>query len=151
MIHNALGSKWVRCVWKQLIQSDTRARVTITVSHIRLLSFLQVAGCPGHTPGEGGGEEESVCCRRAEISRGNVASSAVVKGTSRCIARVYSFPLTRRVATLTSPAGPGCVFTTVVSGHLPFARVSSLRRTTFPGRTFSCGLVHLDLLCRLCR
>ena len=50
MIHNALGSKWVRCVRKQLIQSDTKARVTITVSHIRLLSFLQVAGCPGHTP-----------------------------------------------------------------------------------------------------
>ena len=47
MIHNALGSKLVRCVRKQLF----KVTVTITVSHIRLLSFLQVAGCPGHTPG----------------------------------------------------------------------------------------------------
>ena len=51
MINNALGSKCVRCVWKQLIQSDTRARVTITISHIRILFILQVACCPGHTPG----------------------------------------------------------------------------------------------------
>ena len=48
MINNALGSKRVWCVWKREIQNDTSARVTITVSHITLLTFLQVAGCPGH-------------------------------------------------------------------------------------------------------
>ena len=136
MIQNALGSKWVRYVWKRVIQKDTRARVTITVSHLRLLSFLQVASCPGHTPG----------CQKRSLSvvegrRFPEASWLLLQWSSRCIARVYTFPFTRRVWTRTSLSGPGCVFTTLASGHLPFASVSSLGRTTFPDQMFSCGLV----------